>query len=148
MSSGLAQGLRLGALHRFEQRIEQVQRNDDENLGVGVAALELPGTAFCMDLQGIVCGARLHAIRLDVLSQPDSGHGVRVRVDVFDMGLIAEVGVEKCGGDAQLAGRAQSLDEWVCRFDGKIDGLVGGIAVVDDDRQFGEPPDRASIGAL
>ena len=149
-ATGARQGLRLGFLHGVQHGVEQVERDDDQNTGERIGALQFPGDSGGVARQ--VIGARLgvDAVGLDIAGEADVAHRVRVRIGVLEMGTMAGVGVGKDDLRADLEAGADGLGERVGGLDGDVDGLIfaGVLVRVDDDGDFRKARNGAHPGGL
>ena len=123
-AAGARQGLRLRFLHGVQHRVQQVQRDDDQNTGERIGALQFPGDSGSVARQ--VIGARLgvDAVGLDIAGEADVAHRVRVRISVLEMGTMAGIGVGEDDLRADFEAGADGLGERVGGLDGDVDGLI------------------------
>ena len=144
--SGQRPGLRL--FHRVQQRVQQVQRYDHDDGGVGVRPLQFPG-----DTRGVprdLFGARLgvNAVGLHVTRKADMPDGVRVRVCVLQVRAETGFGIGEDDFGADLQSRANRLGERIGRLDWNVDGLcvARGLIGIEDNRHFRQARNGAHPG--
>ena len=119
-----ARGRDLRRLHRVEQRIQHVQRDDHDDLRARIGALQLPRHRRRVRRHFLGASLRIDAIRFHIFVDADSARRVRVRVDVGKMRTLGGVGLQKNDLRADFFGGAQRLNESVAGFDGDIDRLL------------------------
>ena len=83
------QGLCLRLLHGVQHGVEQVERDDHNNARFGVGALQFPSNAGRVPVDFLGTGLRINPVGLHVPLQADVADGIRVRIDVFQVGTVA-----------------------------------------------------------
>ena len=143
-------GLRLGFLHGVQHRVEQVERDHDQDSGERIGALEFPRDPRRVARKFVRARLRVDAVRLDITREADVPHRVRVGIGILEVRTVARIRVDEDNLRACLEARADGLGERVGWLDRDIDCLILARTLIriDDDGDFGEARNRAQPGGL
>ena len=140
-------GLRLRLLHGVEDRVHQIQRDDDQDARQRIGALNLPGNAAGMRGDGFRARLRPHPVRLNIFFERHAADRIRIRIIVRQMRARAGIRVGENDFRAHFEAAANGLHKRIAGLDRHIYRLlVLALVRIKYHRHLGQPAHRAPVG--